>query len=258
MSDKYLLVDTNNFAFRWFISRKSVEAMADDMFNNINSFASSLLCNKIILLADHGASVYRKEIYPEYKANRKKKTDKEKEKMDEFFKRFNQCKKILNVHFPLISFKGVEADDTIYWLTTKLKNTVILSTDADLLQCSVPQFAYTKGKYITLEEQGFANVNEFVEAKAIAGDTSDNIKGLERVGLKTVAKYFKKYDVGNFYDLKAAVPLSTKSKIEQRILAGTEIYERNIKLVDIEFACSEILTEQMQVEIMESIDEYYS
>ena len=153
-------------------------------------------------------------------------------------------------------YKGVEADDLIYTVVKELKNCVILSTDADLLQLEVPQYSYTKSKYITLDDQGFTDSKTFIEAKAIAGDNSDGIPGLERVGLKTVIKYFNKYDVSTFFDLRDSIPKNTKSKIEQRILNGTEVYERNIKLVDIGLINSEIVTSKMKQEVMEAINEF--
>jgi len=177
--------------------------------------------------------------------------------MDEFFKKLPTITKILNIHYPLIKYKGVEADDTIFFVVKYLKDCVILSTDADLLQCGVPQFAYTKKKYITLEEQGFSTIEAFIEAKSMSGDASDNIKSLERVGLKTTAKYFKKYGVTTFKTLQEKIPKNTKSKIEQRILNGTEIVSRNLKLVDIGLVSKEIVTPEMQKEIKEVLCEYY-
>lgn len=253
MSDRYLLVDLSNFVFRFASKRGSAEKLAEDIYNNLESFCSSLACNKVIIFQDYKGSDYRKNLYPEYKGNRKKE-GKFYEQLKEFFKKLPTITKILNLHYPLVSYKGIEADDLIYYVAKQLKGRcVILSTDADLLQIGVPQFSYTKKKYITLEEQGAESIEEFICAKSLAGDNSDNIKGLERVGLKTALKYLHKYGVDNYIDLCAKIPKNTKSKIEQRILEGSDVVLRNRRLVDLALVNSEIINEDLENEIMEVI-----
>jgi len=236
----------------------SADVLANEIQNNIESFASSLLCNRIIIFQDYKGSDFRKAMYPEYKGNRKdRKPSKFQDQIDAFFKKLPTITKMLNMYYPLIKFKGIEADDTMYYVSKLLGNCVILSTDADLLQLDCPQFAYTKGKYITLEDQGCDNVGMFIQAKAIAGDTSDNIKGLERVGLKTAVKYLNKYNCTTFTDLRDSIPKNSKSKIEQRILNGTEVVTRNLRLVDIGLVNDEIITEAQKEEIKRDINEFY-
>jgi DNA polymerase-1 len=254
MKRKYLLVDLSNFIFRFATSKKSAESIAEDVFNNISSFRDSLACTDVIIFVDKKGSDYRKNLYPEYKGNRKKE-GKFYEDLKQFFKKLPTIIKFLNIYFPVLSYTGIEADDLIWYVSQKYK-CVILSTDADLLQCGVPQFSYTKKKYITLEDQWADTPRQFITAKALAGDNSDNIKGLERVGLKTALKYLKKYDVDNFQDLADSINPKTKSKIEQRILNGKEIYERNIRLVDLELVNEEIVTPELEREIEEIINEY--
>jgi 5'-3' exonuclease len=255
MEKKYLLVDLSNFIFRFVKSKKAAEQIAEDVFDNICSFRDSLLCTNVIIFVDKKGSDFRKQIYPEYKGNRKKE-GKFYEDLKEFFKKLPTIIKFLNIHFPVLSFTGIEADDVIWYISQKYKS-VILSTDADLLQCGVPQFSYTKRKYITLEDQWADNPRQFATAKALAGDNSDNIKGLERVGLKTALKYLKKYQTDTYQELADSIDPKTKSKIEQRILAGGDIYERNIKLVDLELVNYKIITPEIEQEIEEILNEYF-
>jgi DNA polymerase-1 len=256
MNDRYLLVDLSNFIFRFAKKKGSADKIAEEVLNNISSFRDSLACSKVIIFLDYKGSKYRKELYPEYKGNRKKE-GKFYEDLKEFFKKLPTITKILNLHFPVISYEGIEADDLIYFVAKYLEGRcVILSTDADLLQIDVPQFSYTKKKFITLEDQGAANKDQFITAKALAGDTSDNIKGLERVGLKTALKYLTKYDADYFEELQERIPKNTKSKIEQRILNGRDVYERNIKLVDLELVNDDILSDDIKKEVVEIIEEF--
>ncbi len=256
-SDKYLLVDLSNFVFRFAKSKKRAEFIGEDIRENLESFASSLLCNRIIVFQDDRGSDFRKGIYPEYKGNRKKE-GKFYEELKDFFKKLPTITKILNIHFPVIKIRGVEADDTIFYVSQLLKNCVILSSDKDLLQCGVLQFSHIHKKYMSVEDEGFVNVPEFILCKAIAGDSGDNIKGLERVGMKTAKKYVDKYSASTFNELCASIPKNSKSKIEQRILAGEEVYKRNTRLVDLALVNDDVISPKIKEEIRVDINEFYN
>jgi len=256
MQNKYLLVDLSNFIFRFATSKKPANTIAEEVYSNIISFQESLACTNTIVLLDKHGSDFRKKLYPEYKGNRKKE-GKFYEDLKEFFKKLPTIVKFLNVYLPVLSFSGIEADDVIWYLCDKFdKRCVILSTDADLLQCGVVQFSYTKRKFITLEGQGAENITQFITAKCLAGDNSDNIKGLERVGLKTALKVLKKYGCDDYECLLYKIPQNTKSKIERRILDGCEIHDRNKSLVDLEAVNKIIITEEIREEIDGILEEY--
>ena len=79
-----LLVDALNLGFRW--KHSGAKEFANDYLNTVQSLAKSYACGKIIICADKGSSSYRKEIFPEYKGNRKElrdnQTEEEKEALD--------------------------------------------------------------------------------------------------------------------------------------------------------------------------------
>ena len=92
---------------------------------------------------DRGHAQRRKDVFPEYKGNRKssEKTDEEKQWMEEFIEQAN----ILYDKLPLFGIKcirktGWEGDDLIYGLVQSLRKThpedtiVIVSTDEDFHQ----------------------------------------------------------------------------------------------------------------------------
>ena len=105
-------------------------------------------------------------------------------------------------NFPVIQLVAdeVEADDLISYICqcTQYKNwqKVIVSSDKDFFQLLDDetilhrpiQKKYLNKKDITAE-YGIHPLN-FALARAIAGDKSDNLSGVEGVGLKTVAKRF--------------------------------------------------------------------
>ena len=63
-----LIVDGLNLAFRW--KHQGKLDFEHDYVRTVQSLAKSYNCGEIVVLGD-GGSNYRKEIYPEYKANRK-------------------------------------------------------------------------------------------------------------------------------------------------------------------------------------------
>ncbi len=240
-----MLVDLSNFFFRFYMSKKPIHKIAEDCMSNILSFQKSLACDSTVILSDYGRSTYRLALYPEYKGNRKTDDPQKLEEMKKHFSNQNYSLKVLEAYFPCIKIKGVEADDIIAYLTiNKFDNCVILSSDQDLLQLNRVQFSPNRSDFISLEKLGFTSVPQFITTKAIAGDTSDNIKGLERVGMKTALKYLIKYNTDNYKELQDRIPANTKSKIEQRILAGSDIIERNLKLVDLLKYNSEIINKE--------------
>lgn len=179
----------------------------------------------------------RKEIYPEYKANRDKKeyTDEEIE-FDRAFRK--QMKKLRTTYLSLIGFRnifiqrGYEGDDVIasiiQYSIREEDEAVIITSDKDLYQCIRPNVSFynpQKGKILTL--QGFKKQygilpSDWAMVKSIAGCATDNIKGIERVGEKTAIKYL----TGN---------LKVTSKIYTKILCkkGLKISSENKQLVEL-------------------------
>jgi len=97
-------------------------------------------------------------------------------------------------------FKAIEADDVISYICNleeyKDYQKVIVSSDKDfyqLLNDSTILYRPTQKQIINkkqlIDEYGI-HPNNFALARAMAGDRSDNLKGVEGVGLKTAAKRF--------------------------------------------------------------------
>lgn len=146
---------------------------------------------------------YRKIACPEYKAKRIKDRDQdEKVDMEDAFRQFDEIRELL---LPTMGFKnifqqnGYEADDLIAYITMRIPDdTIICSTDNDLLQlihqdrfCPVKMYNF---KAIT-DESAFRNAwfnlspPKWAVVKALAGCTTDEVKGIVGVGELTAAKY---------------------------------------------------------------------
>ena len=107
-----LIVDGLNVAFRW--KHQNILDFKYDYIRTIESLAKSYNAGTIIVCADGGSS-YRKEIYPEYKANRKERfadqTEQEAKEFEMFMAEFSSTLTELKKKYMVFQFKGVEADD---------------------------------------------------------------------------------------------------------------------------------------------------
>ena len=88
--ENILIVDALNIAFRW--RHQGILDFKWDYIRTVESLARSYEAGTIIITADGGSS-YRKEIYPEYKANRKERfadqTEQEQKEFEMFMAEFS-------------------------------------------------------------------------------------------------------------------------------------------------------------------------
>jgi DNA polymerase-1 len=166
---------------------------------------------KVVVIFDGiGGSNARRNLYPEYKANRNSSRitnhnifsskDEESESINNQISRLIQYLQCLPV--TVISIDGLEADDIIGYLANKFQahdetqKVTIMSADKDFIQLvsdKVHCYSPTKKKIYTpkdvLEEFGVSS-NNFLNYKILMGDTSDNIPGITGLGPKKLIKLF--------------------------------------------------------------------
>jgi len=149
---------------------------------------------------------YRRQICPEYKKHRKKTlTSEEKEELKQSFQQFDRLRRDI---LPSIGFKnqlsqrGCEADDIIAMFVKQAdlsdildEGVTIISADEDLYQLLQRKVSmYTPAKKSLMTDMGFKafygiEPKDWVKVKALAGCSSDNVKGIAGVGEKTAIKY---------------------------------------------------------------------
>ena len=144
----------------------------------------------------------RLEIYPEYKAGRTKPSD-------DFYAQLPILREVLDAfNWPLCELDQYEADDIMGTFAVQAKDegieTCLVTGDYDLLQL----IAKDTCVYITrtgstdlvryddaaFEEKYGIKVDQFVDYKALVGDSSDNIPGVPRVGPKAAQSLLTAYD----------------------------------------------------------------
>ena len=139
----------------------------------------------------------------------------------------------------------LEADDVIAY--TKLImpgwKKIIISSDKDFIQlCDEETILYrpVQKEVLTskkvIEKYGISPLN-FALARAMAGDKSDNLPGVPRVGLKTVAKRFpffaeeRQVSFDRLYDF--CEEKKGKVKIFENVLENKEIIESNYSIMQL-------------------------
>ncbi len=158
---------------------------------------------KVVVAWDSKSSTSkRREIFPEYKAGRVKPGP-------DFYAQIPYLRDlILALGWSFVECDDYEADDIIGTLALQADeagdwDTIIVSSDLDMLQIvdeNTRMYRILKG-FTNLEELDVPGVEEkygikkaqFLDLKALKGDTSDNIPGVPGVGEKTAVKLLKDF-----------------------------------------------------------------
>lgn len=143
----------------------------------------------------------RSAIYPEYKAGRKKAPD-------DFYEQIPLLKDFLKtLGWPLFETDGYEADDILGTLAVQANKfgieTNLITSDLDMLQLideNTKVFAMKRG-FSDIEEfdlEYFENKyglkqSQFLDLKALQGDSSDNIPGVPGIGPKTATQLLQEF-----------------------------------------------------------------
>lgn len=180
----------------------------------------------------------RKQIYPEYKANRKPAPP-------DFYAQIPLLHDLLKAFgWPLYECDDYEADDIMGALSKQANEqgieTILISSDLDLLQIvdhDTKLLALKKG-FSNIEEFDIAALEskygikkeQFLDLKALKGDSSDNIPGVPGIGEKTAIELLSTYSTldGVFANLAHIRPAVAK-KLE----AGRDLAYMSKKLSEI-------------------------
>ena len=160
-----------------------------------------------------------------------------------------------------LTYDGVEADDVIA-IVARHKHyegwqKIIVSSDKDFFQLCDEDTAVYRPIQDVLETQGTIayrfgiHPNNFALARAIAGDASDNLKGVGRVGLKTIAKNFTFLSESKQYELEELVEYC--ESVEKKKVAHNKIIE-NQKLVENNYSIMQLYNPSISVLNRKKID----
>jgi 5'-3' exonuclease len=172
--------------------------------NTIKRFYQDFGITKVVVFWEgENSKAYRQAYYPYYKSNRNQKVSiDEKHDLDRQRIRIKQYLEELFIR--QVEIDGCEADDGIahYTKNSPKENKIIYTNDRDLLQLiDDGTKVYLYGKKVVINKLNFMNYFDYHYEnvgliKMIAGDTSDNISGLEGIGEGTVLKLFPELKKG--------------------------------------------------------------
>jgi DNA polymerase I len=130
-----------------------------------------------VIIAFTGYTNFRKDLYPDYKANRSSRKPVGYRAAKEWILSEYNCKAV----------ESLEADDVLGIMATcgKYKNPIIVSDDKDLLQIPCRVFSPNKGKTTTVTKEDGYRTHMI---QTLTGDRTDNYPGCPGVGEITAAK----------------------------------------------------------------------
>ena len=246
-----LIVDGLNVAFRW--KHQNILDFKYDYIRTIESLAKSYKAGTIIVCADGGSS-YRKEIYPEYKANRKERyaeqTEQEAKEFEMFMAEFQDTLTLIKEKYPVFHFRGVEADDIAAYITKNFEfdDCWLISSDKDwdlLINDKVSRFSTVTRKETTVhnwDEHYDFEIEDYITFKCLTGDKGDNVPGVPGVGPKRAVQLMQQY--GTVFDIYDALPIEGKYKYIQAVNENAEQLLQNVELMDLLAYCEDAIGEE--------------
>lgn len=229
---KLLLIDGNSIINRAYFALPPLNDKEGRNVNAVYGFVNILFKvvqdfapDKLVVAFDKRGHNFRKDIYPEYKSNRKGMPDDLANQMPVL----HQLLQVMQV--TVAEKEGVEADDIIGTITQNFDGeSFIVSGDRDMFQLVSDKITvlFTK-RGVTDVEKVTPEVlktsynltpSQVVEYKALRGDTSDNIPGVKGIGEKTAMSLLDKY--GNIDNLYENVD-KEKGALHDKLVEGREM-----------------------------------
>lgn len=216
----------------------------------------------LVVAFDVKAPTFRHEIYKEYKGTRKPMPA-------ELHEQVPVMKEVLcSMGIKIIEKPGLEADDILGTLAKKSEErgmaVSLISGDRDLLQIASEHIKIripkTKGGKTEVEDYYAADVEaryqvnpvQFIDLKALMGDTADNIPGVPKVGEKTATELMVKF--GSLDGIYEHIDEITKKSIRESLIANRELADLSKVLAtinvnsELDFSYEEALIEDFYTE----------
>lgn len=248
MSEKILLIDGHSIMNRSFYGLPDLTNAEGVHTGAVYGFLSTMFKlmedekpDYLTVAFDVHAKTFRHEVYSEYKAGRSPMPD-------ELRQQIPLIKEVLTaMNIPIMELPGAEADDLLGTVArmaeSKNIDATILSGDRDLLQIAskttkiaVPKTI--KGK--TIIENYYADdvlekykvtPSQYIELKALKGDSSDNIKGLPGVGEKTAEDLMVQF--GSIEGIYNNIENIKKKSVRESVAENRELLNLCLFLVTI-------------------------
>ena len=248
MSEKLVLIDGHSILNRAFYGVPELTNAKGFHTNAIYGFLNIMF--KILeeekpqylaVAFDVHAPTFRHLMYDAYKGTRKAMPDELREQVPVM----KDVLKAMNV--VIMEQPGLEADDILGTLAKKAEKAgmevALVSGDRDLLQIASDHIKIripkTKMGRTEVEDYYAEDVlkayhvtpTQFIDLKALMGDTADNIPGVPKVGEKTAAGLMEEY--GSLENIYAHVEEISKKSIRESLIANRDLADLSKALATI-------------------------
>lgn len=244
---KFAIIDGKSVFYRGYYAMPNLSTKDGVPTGGVFGFASMALEVLRQLKPDYVAVAWDKpktnirkrlELYPEYKAGRKPPPA-------DFYEQIPVLHDLLEAFgWPLYELDDYEADDIMGTLALKAVekgiDVQLVTSDLDMLQLVHPNI------HVYALKKGLSNIelfhpesftakygirpDQFLDLKALMGDSSDNIPGVPGVGQKTALELLKTYgSLDEIYDNLALI----KASVSKKLADGKALAELSKKLAAI-------------------------
>ncbi len=239
---RLFLIDGSSYIYRAYYAIRHLTNSKGLATNAIYGFVNMLLKvirdqkpDHLAVIFDSKAPTFRKEMYPEYKANRAAMPE-------DLVPQIPYIKKIVEgFNIPVLEKEGFEADDIIATLASQFAeqgmNVTVVTGDKDLMQIVNEQIRLLdtmKDKAYGPSEvtERFGGAKKVVDVQALAGDSSDNIPGVPGIGEKTAKALIDEFGtLENLLDNLDQIKGKRREKLET-YAEQARLSKRLVRLVD--------------------------
>lgn len=247
MTKNILIIDGNSILNRAFFGIRSMTTAKDGRFTNAIYGLVNVLHRELNALHpayaaiafDLRAPTFRHRMYAPYKATRHGMPEELRAQLEDA----KLCASYMGLH--RLELEGYEADDILGTVSAMAEtapdlHAYILSGDRDLLQLISPHVSVLlagNAETALMNEQAFAakygvTPAQFIDVKALMGDSSDNIPGVAGVGEKTAFRLIAEFGSLDAVYEHLETPTITKG-LRAKLEAGREMAYTSQKLVTI-------------------------
>ncbi|MBE0597410.1 MAG: DNA polymerase I [Desulfuromonadales bacterium] len=236
------LIDGSSYIYRAYFAIRHLSTSQGVATNAVYGFTNMLLKvmreehpDHLAVIFDAKGPTFRKEIYPQYKANRVAMPD-------DLVPQIPLIKEVVRaLRLPAFALEGFEADDIIATLVRRFvaegMQITVVTGDKDLLQIvgeQVRLYDTMRDKFSGLPEvaERFGGPPSVVtDVLALAGDTSDNIPGVPGIGEKTARELIAEF--GSLENLLANVDRVKGAKRQENLRAFADQARLSRRLVEL-------------------------
>ena len=245
MDNKLVLIDGHSILNRAFYGVPDLTNAEGLHTNAVYGFLNIMFkileeenADHLAVAFDLSAPTFRHKMYDAYKGTRKPMPEELREQVP----LMKEALQTMNI--PILTMEGYEADDILGTVAKRCQaegiEVSVVSGDRDLLQLAdthikirIPKTSKGSTQIYDyypedVKEQYQVTPTEFIDVKALMGDTSDNIPGVPGIGEKTAAKIIKEYhSIENAHDhIEEIKPARAKNNLQ-------EYYEQAIMSKDL-------------------------